>query len=139
MPSQPRYATPIPAGSTQAVFPNNSTQMGLQTGTVAGTITLTPSFVSDGGIVLTVRGQHAAELHVRSRVVGVQHNQLAHDLLGLGIAMASHVDIGHAGQRIGGRGIDGEGLFVLLFGIGKAVQAFEDRAGRKMWFRVLGI
>ncbi len=43
----------IPAGSTQAVFPNNSTQIGLQTGTVAGTITLTPSFVSDGGINLT--------------------------------------------------------------------------------------
>jgi len=43
----------IPAGSTQAVFPNNATQIGLQTGTVAGTITLTPSFVSDGGINLT--------------------------------------------------------------------------------------
>jgi hypothetical protein len=43
----------IPAGSTQAVFPNNSTQMRLQTGTVAGTITLTPSFVTDGGINLT--------------------------------------------------------------------------------------
>jgi len=43
----------IPAGSTQAVFPNNATQIGLQTGTVAGTITLTPSFVSDGGITLT--------------------------------------------------------------------------------------
>jgi hypothetical protein len=43
----------IPAGSTQAVFPNNSTTLGLQTGTVAGTITLTPSFVSDGGINLT--------------------------------------------------------------------------------------
>jgi hypothetical protein len=43
----------IPAGSTQAVFPNNSTSMGLQTGTVAGTITLTPSFVTDGGINLT--------------------------------------------------------------------------------------
>src|SRR5207249_3505738 len=38
---------------TQAVFPNNSTTMRLQTGTVAGTITLTPSFVTDGGINLT--------------------------------------------------------------------------------------
>ncbi len=43
----------IPAGSTQAVFPNNATQLGLQTGTVAGTITLTPSFITDGGINLT--------------------------------------------------------------------------------------
>jgi len=43
----------IAAGSTQAVFPNGSTQLGLQTGTVAGTITLTPSFVTDGGINLT--------------------------------------------------------------------------------------
>jgi hypothetical protein len=43
----------IPAGTTQAVFPNNSTTMRLQTGTVAGTITLTPSFVTDGGINLT--------------------------------------------------------------------------------------
>jgi hypothetical protein len=43
----------IPAGATQAVFPNNATQLGLQTGTVAGTITLTPSFITDGGINLT--------------------------------------------------------------------------------------
>ena len=43
----------IPAGSTQAVFPNNATQLGLQTGTVAGAITLTPSFITDGGINLT--------------------------------------------------------------------------------------
>jgi len=43
----------IPAGSTQAVFPNGAIQLGLQTGTVAGTITLTPSFITDGGINLT--------------------------------------------------------------------------------------
>ena len=43
----------IPAGTTLAVFPNNSTTIRLQTGTVAGTITLTPSFVTDGGINLT--------------------------------------------------------------------------------------
>jgi hypothetical protein len=43
----------IPAGSTQAVFPNNAAQLRLQTGTVAGTITLTPAFVTDGGINLT--------------------------------------------------------------------------------------
>ncbi len=44
----------IPAGQTQAVFPNGATSIRLQTGTVAGTLTLTPSFVStDAGIVLT--------------------------------------------------------------------------------------
>ncbi|MFB3825210.1 MAG: choice-of-anchor D domain-containing protein [Bryobacteraceae bacterium] len=43
----------IPAGSKQAVFPNGATQMRVQTGTVAGTITLTPSFSTQGGIDLT--------------------------------------------------------------------------------------
>jgi hypothetical protein len=44
----------IPAGQTQAVFPNNATSIRIQTGTVAGTVTLTPSFVStEAGIVLT--------------------------------------------------------------------------------------
>ncbi|MBL8177901.1 MAG: choice-of-anchor D domain-containing protein [Bryobacterales bacterium] len=43
----------IPANSTRALFANNSNQIRLQTGTVAGTITLTPSFATDGGINLT--------------------------------------------------------------------------------------
>lgn len=43
----------VPANTTRAIFPNNQTQIRLQTGTVAGTITLTPSFVTDGGINLT--------------------------------------------------------------------------------------
>jgi hypothetical protein len=43
----------IPAGSTQAVFANSATTARLQTGTVAGAITLVPSFVTDGGINLT--------------------------------------------------------------------------------------
>jgi hypothetical protein len=44
----------IPANSRQAVFPNGATQVRLQTGTVAGTITLTPSFTTTtGGIDLT--------------------------------------------------------------------------------------
>ena len=43
----------IPANTTRAVFPNNSTEVRLQTGTVAGTITLTPSFATEGGINLT--------------------------------------------------------------------------------------
>ncbi len=44
----------IPANGTRAVFPNNATQVRIQTGTVAGTITLTPSFATqEGNINLT--------------------------------------------------------------------------------------
>jgi hypothetical protein len=43
----------IPANSTRAVFPNNATEIRLQTGTVAGVITLTPSFAAEGGFNLT--------------------------------------------------------------------------------------
>jgi hypothetical protein len=55
----------IAAGQTQAVFPNNQTTIRLQTGTVAGTITLTPSFqTQDGGIVLTPTTPPALNLTV---------------------------------------------------------------------------
>ena len=44
----------IPANATSAVFGSQGTQIGLQTGTVAGTITLTPSFATQaGGVSLT--------------------------------------------------------------------------------------
>jgi hypothetical protein len=44
----------IPAGQTKAVFQNNDTQIRLQTGSVAGTIVLTPSFVTvDGAVNIT--------------------------------------------------------------------------------------
>ena len=44
----------VPAGSKQALFANNATQVRLQTGTVAGTISLTPGFATQaGGIDLT--------------------------------------------------------------------------------------
>ncbi len=43
----------IAAGQRDAVFPNGQTTARFQTGTVAGTLTLTPSFQSDGGIALT--------------------------------------------------------------------------------------
>ncbi len=39
----------IPANSTSAVFANGSTTVKLQTGSTAGTITLTPSFQTSGG------------------------------------------------------------------------------------------
>jgi hypothetical protein len=43
----------IPANTTRAVFANGSQQIRLQTGSVAGSIILTPSFATDGGINLT--------------------------------------------------------------------------------------
>ncbi len=39
----------IPANSTSAIFGSQGAQIGLQTGTVAGTITLTPSFTTQAG------------------------------------------------------------------------------------------
>ncbi len=43
----------IASNSRQAVFANGATQVRIQTGTVAGNITLTPSFVTEGGLNLT--------------------------------------------------------------------------------------
>lgn len=43
----------IPANTTRAVFSNGAQQIRLQTGSVAGSIVLTPSFATDGGINLT--------------------------------------------------------------------------------------
>lgn len=43
----------IPAGSTQAVFPNGATQISLQTGTVAETINVATTFTTQGGAVVT--------------------------------------------------------------------------------------
>jgi len=54
----------IPANSTRAVFSNNATDIRVQTGTVAGTILLTPSFVTEGGINLTPTSPPALSLAV---------------------------------------------------------------------------
>ncbi len=43
----------IPANTTRAIFAQNAPEIKIQTGTVAGTITLTPSFLTEGGINLT--------------------------------------------------------------------------------------
>ncbi len=43
----------IPAGSTQAVFANGSTQIALQTGTVAENITIGATFTTQGGAIVT--------------------------------------------------------------------------------------
>lgn len=54
----------IPANSTQAIFQNGSPNLRLQTGTVAGTITLTPAFSLDGGLDLTPRVPTTLRLQV---------------------------------------------------------------------------
>jgi hypothetical protein len=43
----------IPANSTDAIFPNGTKQVRLQTGSVATTVTLTPSFTTAAGLDLT--------------------------------------------------------------------------------------
>ncbi len=43
----------IAAGTAEAIFPNGANRIKIQTGTVAGTITLTPSFSTTGGADLT--------------------------------------------------------------------------------------
>jgi hypothetical protein len=43
----------IPANTTRAVFANNANQIRIQTGSVAGTITVTPSVATESGINLT--------------------------------------------------------------------------------------
>jgi len=54
----------IPANTTKAVFPQGATQVKLQTGTVAGTINITPSFATDAGINLTPTNPLALNLVV---------------------------------------------------------------------------
>lgn len=54
----------IPAGQTRAVFANGSTAIRLQTGTAAGRIVLTPSFVAEGGIDRTPERPVVLELTV---------------------------------------------------------------------------
>lgn len=66
----------VPAGQTQAVFPNGRTQVALQTGTVAGTLTVTPAFTTtEGGINLTPTTPPALNLSVAQtapRLLGLQ-------------------------------------------------------------------
>jgi len=54
----------IPAGETEAVFPNGTTRVKVQTGTVAGTIILSPTFATEGGANLTPESPGAQTLTV---------------------------------------------------------------------------
>lgn len=65
----------IPAGATQAVFPGNLTRAFFQTGTVASTITITPSFATQSGIDLTPATRNSYSLQIPSsapRILAVQ-------------------------------------------------------------------
>lgn len=56
----------IPADTTRAIFPNNQNQIRVQTGSVAGTITLIPAIsTQDGGIVLTPATPPTANMMVQ--------------------------------------------------------------------------
>jgi len=57
----------IPANSTRAIFVNNANQIRVQTGSVAGTVTLTPAVsTADGGINLTPTTPPSVSLTVAS-------------------------------------------------------------------------
>jgi hypothetical protein len=54
----------IPANSTDAIFSNGTKQIRLQTGSVASTITLTPSFATQAGLDLTPASPRTLQLTV---------------------------------------------------------------------------
>jgi hypothetical protein len=54
----------IPANSTNAVFANGSTSVKMQTGSTAGTITLTPAFQTQGGASPTPTGGSPLSLNI---------------------------------------------------------------------------
>ncbi|MDQ1471854.1 MAG: hypothetical protein QOJ99_3334, partial [Bryobacterales bacterium] len=54
----------IPAGSLDAVFPSGSTQIRLQSGTAAGTITVTPGFSSGPNGAMDITPQNAKTLQL---------------------------------------------------------------------------
>lgn len=65
----------IPAGSTRAIFANNANSVRIQTGSVAGSIVLTPSINTEGGINLTPTTPPTQTLTVASaspRIVSFQ-------------------------------------------------------------------
>lgn len=57
----------IPANTTAAIFPNNASQVRLQTGSVAGTIVLTPSFTLTSGLNLTPNNPQPLTLSVLAK------------------------------------------------------------------------
>jgi hypothetical protein len=65
----------IPANSTNAIFANGSTGVKMQTGSTAGTITLTPAFQTQAGASLTPTGGSPLSLNIppaAPTVIGAQ-------------------------------------------------------------------
>lgn len=58
----------IPANSTQAIFENNSNDIRLQTGSLAGTINITPVFATQGGLDITPTSAPNLTLNIASSV-----------------------------------------------------------------------
>ena len=67
----------MPANTTRALFASDATQVRLQTGTVAGVITLTATFSTDGGINLTPTTAPAAIIAVRPAAPRTRSVQVA--------------------------------------------------------------
>ncbi|PYV54880.1 MAG: hypothetical protein DMG91_13510 [Acidobacteria bacterium] len=92
----------------------------------------------DCGVQLSIRSQHAAQLQMCSRIIGPQGNQLPQTFFRIPVAMPAHIDVRQSGQSVGGRGIECQGLLVLLLGVGEMILFFEQRTGCEMRFRILG-
>ena len=80
----------IPAGETRAVFANGSTSIRLQTGTAAGRIVLTPSFVTDGGVVLTPERPAVLELAVPEQAPVVLAARLEASLAAVNVVVTGY-------------------------------------------------
>ena len=90
----------------------------------------------DCAVVLAIRRQHPAKLHVRAGVIRMQSHQLPQNAFSISEAMSPHVDVGQGCQRIPRRWINRGRLFVFLFGIGKMILLFKQGSRRKVWFRI---
>jgi hypothetical protein len=84
----------IPGGTTEAIFPNGSAQIGLQTGTVAGTISVTPVLTVANNFNLTATGTNLT-LGIQPRAPAV----LAVELIVQSQTAASVLVTGFANSR----------------------------------------
>ncbi len=69
----------IPAGSTSADFAGQGSQILLQTGTVAETITLTPSFTTSGGVDVTPASPSTLQFTVASLAPFLENLQITNE------------------------------------------------------------
>jgi hypothetical protein len=67
----------IPANTTQAIFPNNLTSIRLQTGSVAGSIVLSPVFLTDRNVNVTPDGPQRLTLAVAPAAPGLLNGMIS--------------------------------------------------------------